>query len=85
MQLIPDTANGFGVTDSLDLAQNIRGSIAYLDWLMGNFHHDPLMIIAACYAVEGAFTANNCVPSYAGRAIVCGRFWRRGRRRKGST
>lgn len=65
MQLIPDTAKRFGVTDALDPSQNIKGGVAYLDWLMGNFNRDPLMVIAAYNAGEGAVTANGGVPPYA--------------------
>lgn len=65
MQLIPATAKRFGVTDALDPVQNIKGGVAYLDWLMGNFNRDPLMVIAAYNAGEGAVTANGGVPPYA--------------------
>lgn len=65
MQLIPDTAKRFGVTDSLDPVQNIKGGVAYLDWLMGNFNRDPLMVIAAYNSGEGAVSANGGVPPYA--------------------
>ncbi len=65
MQLIPGTAKRFGVTDAKDPVQNIKGGIAYLDFLMGNFNRDPLMVIAAYNAGEGAVTANGGVPPYA--------------------
>ena len=65
MQLIPDTAKRFGVTDSKDPAQNIKGGVAYLDWLMGEFDRDPLMVLAAYNAGEGAVRANDGVPPYA--------------------
>lgn len=65
MQLIPDTAKRFGVSDALDPAQNLKGGIAYLDWLMGNFNRDPLMVLAAYNAGEGAVTANGGVPPFA--------------------
>lgn len=65
MQLIPDTAARFGVTDSTDPAQNIRGGVAYLDWLMKRFNRDPLMVLAAYNAGEGAVEANSGVPPYA--------------------
>ncbi len=65
MQLIPATAERFGVTDSKDPAQNIRGGVAYLDWLMKRFDRDPLMVLAAYNAGEGAVDANNGVPPYA--------------------
>lgn len=65
MQLIPATATRFGVTDSLDPVQNIKGGVAYLDWLMGEFDRDPLMVLAAYNAGEGAVRANSGVPPYA--------------------
>ena len=65
MQRIPDTAARFGVTDSTDPTQNIKGGVAYLDWLMKHFNRDPLMVIAAYNAGEGAVEANNGVPPFA--------------------
>ncbi|MEH7829689.1 lytic transglycosylase domain-containing protein [Gemmobacter denitrificans] len=65
MQLIPDTAKRFGVTDATDPAQNIKGGVAYLDWLMKRFDRDPLMVLAAYNAGEGAVEANDGVPPYA--------------------
>lgn len=64
MQLIPATAERFGVTDSLDPDQNIRGGIAYLDWLMKEFDRDPILVLAAYNAGEGAVKANRGVPPY---------------------
>lgn len=65
MQLIPATASRFGVTDSKDPAQNIKGGVAYLDWLMKTFDRDPLMVLAAYNSGEGAVQANQGVPPYA--------------------
>jgi hypothetical protein len=65
MQLIPATAERFGVTDSTDPAQNIKGGVAYLDWLMDEFDRDPLMVIAAYNAGEGAVRTNAGVPPFA--------------------
>ena len=65
MQLIPATAARFGVTDSTDPAQNIKGGVAYLDWLLKEFDRDPLMVLAAYNAGEGAVKANAGVPPYA--------------------
>ncbi len=65
MQLIPATAERFGVTNSKDPVQNIRGGVAYLDWLMKRFDRDPLLVIAAYNAGEGAIDANGGVPPYA--------------------
>jgi soluble lytic murein transglycosylase-like protein len=64
MQLIPATAERFGVTDSTDPTQNIKGGVAYLDWLMKRFDRDPLMVLAAYNAGEGAVDANSGVPPY---------------------
>jgi soluble lytic murein transglycosylase-like protein len=65
MQLIPATAERFGVTDAKDPVQNIRGGVAYLDWLMKRFDRDPLMVLAAYNAGEGAVDKSNGVPPYA--------------------
>lgn len=65
MQLIPATADRFGVTDAMDPVENIKGGVAYLDWLMRHFDRDPIMVIAAYNAGEGAVKANRGVPPYA--------------------
>lgn len=65
MQLIPATAERFGVADALDPEQNIKGGIAYLDWLMKEFDRDPILVLAAYNAGEGAVKANRGVPPYA--------------------
>jgi hypothetical protein len=65
MQLIPATADRFGVADSLDTTQNIKGGVAYLDWLMKEFDHDPIMVIAAYNAGENAVKSNAGVPPFA--------------------
>ncbi len=64
MQLIPATAERFGVTDSTDPVQNIKGGVAYLDWLMKRFDRDPLMVLAAYNAGEGAVDKNAGIPPY---------------------
>lgn len=64
MQLIPATAERFGVEDSMDPAQNIAGGVAYLDWLMGEFDRDPVLVLAAYNAGEGAVTRAGGVPPY---------------------
>jgi Transglycosylase SLT domain len=65
MQLIPATAERFGVSDSTDPVQNIKGGVAYLDWLLNEFDNDPLMVLAAYNAGEGAVRSNQGVPPYA--------------------
>jgi soluble lytic murein transglycosylase-like protein len=65
MQLIPATAARFGVADAKNPAQNIKGGVAYLNWLMKEFDRDPLMVLAGYNAGEGAVAANGGVPPYA--------------------
>lgn len=65
MQLMPATATRFGVSDVSIPAQNIAGGVAYLDWLMGEFSNDPVLVLAAYNAGEGAVRKNNGVPPYS--------------------
>jgi hypothetical protein len=65
MQLMPATAERFGVSDRELTDENIRGGVAYLDWLMGHFGGDPIMVLAAYNAGEGAVRDNGGVPPYA--------------------
>jgi hypothetical protein len=64
MQLIPATAERFGVSDSSVASENIKGGVAYLDWLMREFDRDPLMVLAAYNAGENAVKENGGVPPY---------------------
>ena len=64
MQLMPATAARFGVTDSLVAADNIRGGVAYLDWLIEHFDGDPILALAGYNAGEGAVRDNAGVPPY---------------------
>jgi len=65
MQLMPATAERFGVTDRLVAAENIRGGVAYLDWLMGHFEGDPILALAGYNAGEGSVRDNGGVPPFA--------------------
>ncbi len=65
MQLIPATADRFGVDDSTDPGQNIKGGVAYLDRLMREFDRDPVMVLAAYNAGENAVKSNGGVPPFA--------------------
>lgn len=65
MQLMPDTAARFGVTDPLEARQNIGGGIRYLDWLMQEFGGDPILVLAGYNAGEGAVRAHKGVPPFA--------------------
>lgn len=65
MQLIPATAERFGVSDPFDPAQNIAGGVRYLDWLLGEFDRDIVLALAGYNAGEGAVRRAGGVPPYA--------------------
>lgn len=65
MQLMPATAERFGVEDATDPADNIKGGVAYLDWLMGEFGGDPMLVLAAYNAGEGSVRRHEGVPPFA--------------------
>jgi hypothetical protein len=65
MQLMPDTASRFGVTDSMVPQQNISGGVKYLDWLMGEFANDPILVLAGYNAGEGSVRKHSGVPPFA--------------------
>ena len=65
MQLIPATADRFGVTNALDASQNIKGGVAYLDWLLKEFGGDPILALAGYNAGENAVKKHAGVPPYA--------------------
>jgi soluble lytic murein transglycosylase-like protein len=65
MQLMPDTATRFGVDDSTDAAQNIKGGVAYLEWLLDHFENDPLLALAGYNAGEGNVRRYEGVPPFS--------------------
>jgi soluble lytic murein transglycosylase-like protein len=65
MQLIPATAERFGVTDVYDPAQNITGGVKYLAWLLNRFDGDVRLATAGYNAGEGAVDRHGGVPPYA--------------------
>lgn len=65
MQLMPQTAKRFKVSDPYDPVQSIRGGLAYLRWLSDYFAGDLVKVIAAYNAGEGAVTRYDGVPPYA--------------------
>ncbi len=64
MQLMPATAERFGVADRADPVENIKGGVAYLDWLMKEFDRDPIMVLAGYNAGENAVKSHGGVPPY---------------------
>lgn len=65
MQLMPATAERFGVTDRMIADQNIAGGVKYLDWLMKEFDNDPILVLAGYNAGEGSVKKHSGVPPYA--------------------
>ena len=64
MQLMPATADRFGVTNAFDPAQNIRGGVKYLAWLLKRFNGDLTLAAAGYNAGEGAVDRHKGVPPY---------------------
>ncbi len=65
MQLMPDTATQFGVSDAFDAQQNILGGVKFLDVLMQEFSGDPVLVLAGYNAGAGAVREHGGVPPYA--------------------
>ncbi|MEW5011557.1 MAG: lytic transglycosylase domain-containing protein [Cycloclasticus sp.] len=65
MQLMPQTAERFGVTNRNDAAQNIRGGVLYLRYLLELFEFDIKLVLAAYNAGESAVARyGNNIPPY---------------------
>lgn len=64
MQLMPATADRFGVVNPFDPAQNIRGGVQYLAWLLKRFEGDLTLAAAGYNAGEGAVDRHKGVPPY---------------------
>jgi Transglycosylase SLT domain len=64
MQLLPDTATRFGVRNTLDPEQNVRGGLAYLRWLLVRFDGNVALASAAYNAGENAVDRHGGVPPY---------------------
>jgi soluble lytic murein transglycosylase-like protein len=64
MQLIPETAKRFGVKDAYKAEDNIKGGLAYLQWLLAYFKGDVQLVAAAYNAGEATVEKYNGVPPY---------------------
>jgi soluble lytic murein transglycosylase-like protein len=64
MQLIPETAERFGVQRIFNPAENIKGGLAYLRWLMAFFQGEVRLVLAAYNAGERAVERYRGVPPY---------------------
>ena len=65
MQLMPDTAKRFDVSDPFNAVANINGGARYLRWLMDRFDNDLKLALAAYNAGENAVSMHGQkIPPY---------------------
>jgi hypothetical protein len=64
LQLMPDTATRFGVTDLHDPRQNIEAGAQYLHWLLERFEGRTDLALAGYNAGEGAVERHGGIPPY---------------------
>jgi soluble lytic murein transglycosylase-like protein len=64
MQLMPETARRYKVSNVFDPAQNVRAGTQYLAELMDTFDNDPHLVLAAYLAGEGAVLKYGTVPPF---------------------
>lgn len=64
MQLIPETARRFRVKDAFNAEDNIKGGVAYLQWLLAFFKGDVPLVAAAYNAGERAVEKYRGIPPY---------------------
>ena len=64
LQLIPETAERFGVDDLFDAEQNLDGGAGYLRWLLDRFDGRTELALAAYNAGEGAVDRHGGIPPY---------------------
>jgi len=65
MQLIPETARRFGVSNVFNPEENIQGGARYLRYLLDLFHGDYPLALAAYNAGEGAVAKHGGIPPYS--------------------
>lgn len=64
MQLIPETARRFHVKNAFDPSDNIKGGLAYLQWLLTFFKGNVPLVAAAYNAGERAVEKYSGIPPY---------------------
>ena len=65
MQLMPGTADAYGVDDPFDPEQNVAGGTALLADLLRQYHGDVRLALAAYNAGSGAVAKYHGVPPFA--------------------
>jgi soluble lytic murein transglycosylase-like protein len=65
MQLIPETAQRFGVANPFNPKENIEGGVSYLKHLLDLFRGDLFLSLAAYNAGEAAVQRFGGIPSFA--------------------
>ncbi|MEM7398234.1 MAG: lytic transglycosylase domain-containing protein [Pseudomonadota bacterium] len=63
-QLMPGTARRYGVKNSFNPAQNLKGAAAYLSDLLKLYRNDLVLVLAAYNAGEGAVAKYKGVPPF---------------------
>jgi soluble lytic murein transglycosylase-like protein len=64
LQLMPATADRFGVRDAFDAAQNVEAGATYLRWLLERFEGDTSLALAGYNAGEAAVDRHRGIPPY---------------------
>jgi len=64
MQLIPETAQRFHVKNAFDPTDNIKGGLAYLQWLLAYFKGNVPLVLAAYNAGERTVEKYRGIPPY---------------------
>lgn len=64
LQLMPDTADRFGVKNPFDAAQNVEGGARYLSWLLERYDGRTDLALAGYNAGEGAVDSHRGIPPY---------------------
>ena len=64
MQLMPDTADRFGVADSFNAKQNVQAGAKYLKWLLKRFNGNLKYALAGYNAGEGRVDQYKGIPPF---------------------
>lgn len=64
MQLLPETALRFRVKNAFDPKDNIKGGLAYLQWLLAYFKGDVRLVLAAYNSGERTVEKYRGIPPY---------------------